>query len=1135
MTDVIAEREALFARLADEYVDRLRAGESPTSEEYALRYPDVADLIRDGFPLLRILGSRSAASGEPPVPSRFGEFRVVRFVGRGGMGIVYEAVQEPLGRHVALKVLAGHAARDPAAVERFRREARAAAGLHHTNIVPVFAVGEQDGTAYYAMQFIDGRGLDVLLTDLRSLRQDAATTRTDSVGAEVATSTVTEAISASTRSGTSPAANSDSCPAPSVPFEHFRHAASLGVQAAEALDYAHRQGVLHRDVKPSNLLLDSQGNLWVSDFGLAKVLGEDDLTHTGNVFGTLRYMAPERFDGLADPRSDIYGLGVTLYELVTLRPAYAEADQARLIERVRAGNPAPPRRVNGRVPRDLETVILKAMAREPRDRYASAADLAADLRRFVADQPVTARRHWLPERAWRIARRNPVISSLMAAIMLLIVGSAVGAWVMVFRLRAENERRGAAERDAKEKLYVSLHDQARATVVSGRPGQRFNCLAALADSARLARELDRPEEELRDLRNLAVAALALPDVRRARIIEGLAGKEVFAVDPRGELYVCSDNSGNLSVRRIVGDNLVHSIPGTGAKAIRLQFSPDGRHLAANYENEILAHVWKFDSESNHREMVLFGEPVFFSPDSCRMATPDKRQGAGVRVFDLRTGIEQCLLKIGFALCQCSFDPASNRLAVVTNLRGKVVNLCDVREGSNIDTLYSDPNATDVWDALTWTPDGRCMALACGPVVKLLDTSTRSFLKLEFRGHTGALRKIAFTRDGLLAGVDQEDALHIWDYATGRRIVSCEGRGTVLTVSAATAEIATLTNGRRVERWEAVPSPVSRILDPLPGSATVSTVDWHPAGRLVACSKDSGVWVYDMESGLGTWVAEPALKAARFHPRDGSLTTASMKQGLKRRRITILPGGIEVGPPEMVRRGPWELLDCSLSSDSGELAVTCQSGDFWAHDPKSNELRPLRERLPGGKVFGTPKYCAVSSQARWAAFSGLEEYAGAPRVLVWDCQAAAVVKRFREEVPAEASLAFSPDGRWLVTGTSSKKLSGANGTYQFWRTATWEPGPRLEGSSIMRGPIAFERNGRFLAIPVNRTAVRLLRAETFEELLTLAGPDGHGIAYLSFSAAGDFLAVGCDTGITHVWDLRRLRSELGAIGLDWEER
>ena len=412
-----------------------------------------------------------------PSLGQLGDFRIIREIGRGGMGVVYEAEQVSLGRHVALKVLPQQALAGSSNLQRFRLEARAAARLHHTNIVPVFGVGEQDGLHYYAMQFIPGQGLDVVFAKLRAgassephdhalgdprPAQRAVPGRRGTwraQGRQVAPPPVPARSSGPAR----PAATTSSFRAsrcqrfrprtariPSKPSgneaeaPYYRSIARVGLQVAEALAYAHSQGILHRDIKPSNLLLDAKGTVWVTDFGLAKAEGSDALTQTGDLVGTLRYMAPERFDGWSDPRSDLYSLGVTLYELLTLRPLFDEPNRARLIKRVTHELPPAPRKLQPRIPRDLETIVLKAIAKEPAQRYASAEAMAEDLRRFLADRPVKARRTSGAERLWRWSRRNPALAVSLSSLFLVLAIGCIGMTVL-WRRRAPARSRPDCE------------------------------------------------------------------------------------------------------------------------------------------------------------------------------------------------------------------------------------------------------------------------------------------------------------------------------------------------------------------------------------------------------------------------------------------------------------------------------------------------------------------------------------------------------------------------------------------------------------------------------------------------------------------------------------------------------------------
>ena len=399
---------------------------------------------------------------------------------------------------MALKVLPPGFGRRADAAERFRREAWAAAKLHHTNIVPVFGVGEWQGTLYYAMQFIRGCGLDAIIHELRRLR--GAPTDAPAGPTALASQLASGLLSAEAPAG--PAA----APADLGNLsgdDYYRAAARLGMQAADALAHAHAHGVLHRDVKPSNLLLDDQGRLWVADFGLAKAVDDDDLTATGDLVGTLRYMAPERFAGRGDARSDVYALGATLYELLTLRPAFEAADRPRLIERLTRGRPVPPRQIDPAIPRDLETVVLKALAAEPRDRYAAAADLAGDLRNAVAGRPLLARRTTRLERTWRWCRRNPIVAGLTACLAVALVTVSGLFW---------QEERQRALADA-------------------------NALQAAADAARANEksELARTtvDQMLSALGTKLVDTTNIPKVRMEMYEKALALYEAFAAEPGG--------------------------------------------------------------------------------------------------------------------------------------------------------------------------------------------------------------------------------------------------------------------------------------------------------------------------------------------------------------------------------------------------------------------------------------------------------------------------------------------------------------------------------------------------------------------------------------------------------------------------
>jgi serine/threonine protein kinase/Flp pilus assembly protein TadD len=456
--------ESLVSRVADEFLERQGRGERPTAEEYAARYPQAAPLLRNVLAAMEMVGlslsgaGATAAAPEDRLTGTLGDFRIVREVGRGGMGVVYEAEQISLGRRVALKVLPFAGTLDGRQLQRFKNEAQAAACLQHQHIVPVYFVGCDRGVHYYAMQFVDGQPLTAVI---RALGQQADQ---DGTAPPTAGESASAAAGAPEQQPTAPYVMSPSAPrSPAAETAaqaglttegsvrgaaYFRGVARLGEQAAEALQHAHDMGVVHRDIKPGNLMLDGRGNLWVTDFGLARVQTEASLTLTGDLVGTVRYMSPEQ--ALAkrvaiDHRTDIYSLGVTLYELLTLRPAFGGSDRQELLRQISFEEPRKPRRIDRTISVELETIVLKAMAKSPAERYATAQELADDLRRFLDDKPIRARRPSSLRRLRKWARRHR--QTVWAAAVVLLVVSIVGGrswlWWSQKRATAEEEARTA--------------------------------------------------------------------------------------------------------------------------------------------------------------------------------------------------------------------------------------------------------------------------------------------------------------------------------------------------------------------------------------------------------------------------------------------------------------------------------------------------------------------------------------------------------------------------------------------------------------------------------------------------------------------------------------------------------------------
>jgi len=540
----------------------------------------------------------SQANAQPS--RRLGDFEIVRELGRGGMGIVYEARQVSLNRKVALKVLSGSLGLTTKAILRFQREAEAAAKLHHTNIVPIYATGEQDGAHYYAMELIEGPGLDQVIAQMREMQKPASQKEGSAVASpSAATASGTgRPIDWVTRTmglpppdaSTSSETHSLSSSSLSSGTGYFDTVARMVAEVADALDYAHAQGVIHRDIKPSNLLLSPVGRLSMNDFGLARMLEQPGMTVSGEFVGSPMYMSPEQIAaGRAplDHRTDIYSLGATLYELLTLQPPFQGVRRDQVIAQIIGKEPKPPRSINRRIPQDLETICLKMMEKDPDKRYQTAGNVAEDLRRYVNRFAISARRVGLVGRLARWAKRNRATAAALCFVVLLGLLAGVFAYrEHVARQQTQEEKRQHAVELAMLIAMGGELDEAEKAIAEAE------LLGASAGSVRMVRGLlaFHRGDSLKAIEHLDQAAKLLPGSVAAYSLLAAA----YGAEGRWDLYDIMMNSSMRLTAVTPEDNLFrgHAVsapnPREGLKIL---------DEAIRQRDSTIAHVLRADART----------------------------------------------------------------------------------------------------------------------------------------------------------------------------------------------------------------------------------------------------------------------------------------------------------------------------------------------------------------------------------------------------------------------------------------------------------------------------------------------------------------------------------------------------------
>lgn len=1076
--------------VVDEISDRIVLGESPTLAEYRGRFPDLADELAEFFPTLLALDdvgrseaepdSLDSADSNPSLPERLGDYRILREVGRGGMGIVYEAVQESLGRHVALKVLPYFAALKESRLQRFHRESRSAARLHHASIVPVFGVGEHDGVYYYVMQLIDGHGLDTVIEQLHQLRRarrsltsiepvtvdstprDSATQAVDADNPAVASDCSREAVSSTTElsfPGLS-ALTRDGSDASSILRDsswdqtrsaYFRNVAAIGAQVADALHYAHQQGVLHRDVKPSNLLLDVAGKVWLVDFGLAHDDQADELTDQGDAVGTLRYMAPERLRGEATERGDVYGLGLTLFEMLTLRPAFSATHRADLVAQIENSEPAPLRRIDPLIPRDVETIILKSIAKDPARRYATAGDLADDLRRFLEHRPIRARRVTWAERLWRLCRRNPGVASLSVTTIVLLVAVVASLFVSRARISAEKDITLEAlesEREALQELATSLSRE-----------QHTNYFHRVARAARL---IERGQLGVAEVM-LEECPATLRNWEWQHLMDRCRGSEPVVI--RNQL----------------------------GWPLRLEVSPEGKHFAVASTGILLAA-----GEARVRELES-GREV------CTVRQPGIIQDVNFTANGqqlLTLGIDQSLrvwsLPDGELLKQQTIGAGNSGGFTISRQTNRIAVGCNdgtIRLYSVDDMPDAQPNP--VLSTITRLLSPSADAVSDDGASK---TADRADGPLVIDAHGGVITHVRFAPDGRLVSGDWQGRLHFWNPETGEELASLQAHDSVAGLFRFTRD------GRQMISCDLYGHARVWDLETLTELRTfqasfgpLAGMDVSADGTRLACATwDQSVAVWDITTGTQavTLSAHEMIPTdVRFSPDGRTIISSSIDHCV---RLWQTEGiNLETDNSRTVLETPEMPTELVFSPDASRLGIVAgvrsaivdiKSGDVVVDLPASPRDRIVKLALRPDGTFVTSTFHED--------------------VTIWNVDGRPI-RNFNAGTGGALAQALSPDGKLLA-------ISSQAGVLRVIDVDLGQSRFDVPNTGMTYTCLQFSRDGSVLAAGGLITGVHLFDTKTGHLIRRIACPS-LAVTGIGFGPTPNDLAIGTWDGSAFVLD------------------